>query len=117
MLEMPTSSIQEQHPNSAGFGSGQVPGGGGQMPQPNEFSNFQPQPQPRTIQTAEMLNSLRQTHPHLAAAMIQGQTHPSHHHHGGFNWNSNHPFGLDPPNHFGSLKVFEVVYFFLPLRF
>uniref|UniRef100_A0A914Y5W0 HMG box domain-containing protein n=1 Tax=Panagrolaimus superbus TaxID=310955 RepID=A0A914Y5W0_9BILA len=84
--------------------------GGGQHN--NEFSNNFQQPQPRTFQSTDMLNSLRQSYPHLAAAMAQSPTPPpplpSHHQQqASFNWNSPH-FGNDQSNHFASLKVFEV---------
>jgi hypothetical protein len=99
MLEIPVpSSIQE---SSGLFGNVQQQTT--TMPSQNNFSttnNFRPQP--RTFQSTEMLNSLRQNHPHLAAAMMQAQTPPP-----SFNWNSPH-FGLETSNHFGSLKVFEV---------
>uniref|UniRef100_A0AC34G5V6 HMG box domain-containing protein n=1 Tax=Panagrolaimus sp. ES5 TaxID=591445 RepID=A0AC34G5V6_9BILA len=95
---------------SATGGGGQQGGGNN-----NEFSNsnFQP-PQPRTFHSTDMINSLRQSYPHLAAAMAQSPTPPPplpqhlhQQHPESFNWNSPH-FGIDPAAHFASLKVFEV---------
>jgi hypothetical protein len=144
MLEIPPSSPsifghhhrhpqqhQQQQPQQ--HQTPQMPSGGQQN---NEYSNNfqqhqqqqqQQPPQARTFQSTDMLNSLRQSYPHLAAAMAQSQTpppsllppppsqqHHSHHHQQQhqvpFNWNSPHFGGPDtpPPDHFGSLKVFEV---------
>ena len=69
-----------------------------------EFGNFGPQEGIRTFQTEEMFASLSQSHPHLAAAMMQAeQNQQMHQQNANFGWN--HSSSGD----FGSLKVFEVV--------
>ncbi|KAE9551149.1 hypothetical protein FO519_005636 [Halicephalobus sp. NKZ332] len=68
-----------------------------QMP-PLDFGNFN-QEGIRTFQTEEMFASLSQSHPHLAAAMMQAENQQIHQQNANFGW------GHSNSSDFGSLKV------------
>lgn len=98
MLDLPSSSLLDTtaflHSQSESH-----------MPNP-DFRGSQPTDNTQTFQTDEMFASLSQSHPQLAAVMMQSETkyQPQHHQQhqqqpNNYNWN---------PNFGGAMKSFEV---------